>query len=149
MKSKKIIFAIITLLWVAVIFSFSLQPGDVSGDLSGSLIRKILAFFVPGFLDNPEQLEMLHFIFRKCAHFTEFMILGVLSRITLQYMNLRYKGVFGLGFCVAVAALDETIQLFVSGRAGRVQDVLIDSAGAVVGIFVVVIMFEIEREKVR
>ena len=44
-----------------------------------------------------------------------------------------------------VASLDETLQLFVNGRAGRVQDVLIDSAGALVGVLVVFICFKVKK----
>lgn len=137
MKNKKNIFLTITLLWVAVIFFFSLQSGDVSGNMSGSLIEKILAFFAPGVLENSELLEMCHLILRKCAHFTEFMILGLLARNTMQYMKVQFKGTCAMMFCVCIASIDETLQLFVSGRAGRVQDVLIDSTGALVGIVVV------------
>ncbi len=137
MKNKRFIFITITLIWTAVIFSFSLQSGEVSGDLSGSVLEAILGFFMPGVLESPEKLELFHLILRKCAHFTEFMILGVLSSIALKYMKAGYKGIIGLGYCVLIASLDETLQLFVSGRAGRVRDVLIDSAGALVGIVVV------------
>ncbi len=139
MKNKRFIFITITLIWTAVIFSFSLQSGDVSGDLSGSVLEVILGFFMPGVLESPEKLELFHLILRKCAHFTEFMILGILSSIALNYMKVGYKSIVGFGYCVLVASLDETLQLFVSGRAGRVQDVLIDSAGALVGILVVFI----------
>lgn len=139
MKNKRVIFLILTFIWSAVIFSFSLQPGEVSGDLSGSVLEKLLGFFMPGVLENPEQLELFHIILRKCAHFTEFMILGVLCSIALNCMKVGYKGVVGLGYCLFIASLDETLQLFVNGRAGRVQDVLIDSAGALTGILIVVI----------
>lgn len=149
MKNKKLLFTILTFAWVAVIFTFSLQPGDASGDMSGSLVEKILALFMPGVLDNPEQLETLHFIFRKCAHFTEFMILGVLGSITLQYMNVCRKPLLAMAFSVLVASTDETIQLFVSERAGRVQDVLIDSAGALTGILVVFICLKRFQKKKR
>ena len=74
MKNKQRIFTILTLTWTAVIFSFSLQSGDISGDLSGSVLESLLGFFMPSVLDNPEQLELFHLILRKCAHFTEFMI---------------------------------------------------------------------------
>ena len=137
MKNKRFIFITITLIWTAVIFSFSLQSGEVSGDLSGSVLEALLGFFMPGVLESPEKLELFHLILRKCAHFTEFMILGVLSSITLKHMKVGYKSIIGLGYCVLIASLDETLQLFVSGRAGRVQDVLIDSAGALVGIVIV------------
>ena len=142
MKNKRFIFITITLIWTAVIFSFSLQSGEVSGDLSGSVLEALLGFFMPGVLESPEKLELFHLILRKCAHFTEFMILGVLSSIALKYMQIGYKSIIGLGYCVLIASLDETLQLFVSGRAGRVQDVLIDSAGALAGIVVVFICFK-------
>ena len=142
MKNKRFIFITITLIWTAVIFSFSLQSGEVSGDLSGSVLEALLGFFMPGVLESPEKLELFHLILRKCAHFTQFMILGVLSSITLKHMKVGYKSIIGLGYCVLIASLDETLQLFVSGRAGRVQDVLIDSAGALAGIVIVFICFK-------
>ena len=145
MKNKRFIFITITLIWTAVIFSFSLQSGEVSGDLSGSVLEAILSFFMPGVLESPERLELFHLILRKCAHFTEFMILGVLSSIALKHMKVGYKSIIGLGYCVLIASLDETLQLFVSGRAGRVQDVLIDSAGALVGVVVVLIYFKVTK----
>ena len=142
MKNKRFIFITITLIWTAVIFSFSLQSGEVSGDLSGSVLEALLGFFMPGVLESPEKLELFHLILRKCAHFTEFMILGVLSLIALKYMKIGYKSIVGLGYCVLIASLDETLQLFVSGRAGRVQDVVIDSAGALAWIVIVFICFK-------
>lgn len=142
MKNRKIIFTILTLLWVAVIFSFSLQPGEVSGSLSGSFLRKVLESFAPGIFEKletmpQEQLDMWHMILRKCAHFTEFAVLGVLSSLTLLQTKLSRRALAAIGFCLAVAATDETLQLFVDGRAGRVLDVMIDGAGALVGIGVV------------
>ena len=135
---RRRIYTIATLIWVAVIFTFSLQPGEVSGDISGSFLYKILQTFVPGMYDklltySPEQLELFHTVLRKCAHFSEFMILGILSTLTIVHTEFRRKGLWAVCFCVAVAMSDETIQLFIDGRAGRVMDVLIDSSGALVG----------------
>ena len=143
MKNKKVIFTILTLVWVAVIFSFSLQPGEVSGDMSGSFLQKILEWFAPGVFEQletmpQEQLEVWHTVLRKCAHFSEFAVLGVLSSLTVSQTKLSRRGLIALGFCLAVAAMDETLQLFVNGRAGRVVDVMIDGAGALSGIGVVV-----------
>lgn len=124
-----------------MIFSFSLQPGEVSGDISGSFLRKVLEWFAPGVFEKletmpQEQLDMWHMALRKCAHFTEFAVLGVLSSLTLLQTKVKWRGMIAMGFCLTVAAMDETIQLFVSGRAGRVMDVMIDGAGALVGIIV-------------
>lgn len=146
MKTKKRIFIILTLIWTAVIFAFSLQSGAVSGDLSGSIIEKVLAIFMPNILENPEQLEMAHYILRKCAHFTEFMMLGVLARNAMQNMEVHYKGISGFLYCVCIASVDETLQLFISGRAGRVQDVMIDSAGALTGTVLVYVWMKMIRK---
>lgn len=136
-KNKKLAFTIITLIWVCVIFSFSLQTGEASGEISDSLVRKLIAFFMPAAQITSERLEFLELLLRKCAHFTEFLVLGILSSIALRYWKLRYKALCGFGFCVTVAVIDEVLQLFVGGRSGRLMDVMIDGAGAVVGIVMV------------
>ena len=107
------------------------------------MLEALLGLFMPGVLESPEKLELFHLILRKCAHFTEFMILGVLSSVALKYMHVGYRSIIGLGYCVLIASLDETLQLFVSGRAGSVQDVLIDGSGALVGVLVVFICFKV------
>ena len=142
MKNKKIIFAILTLLWVAVIFSFSLQPGEVSGSLSGSFLNKVLEWFAPGVFEKletmpQEQLDIWHVVLRKCAHFTEFAVLGVLSSLTLLQTKVSRRVLVAMAFCLVVASIDETLQLFVDGRAGRVVDVIIDGAGALSGVGVI------------
>lgn len=147
MRNKKVIFIILTLVWVAVIFSFSLQPGEVSGGMSGSFLQKILEWFAPGVFEQLEtmpqkQLEFWHTVLRKCAHFSEFAVLGVLSSLTVSQTKLSRRGLIALGFCLAVAAMDETLQLFVDGRAGRVVDVMIDGVGALSGIGVVFVGFK-------
>lgn len=150
MKRKRIFWLIMTLLWVAVIFSFSLQPSEVSEDVSGSILQDIVAWFasVEVFQQfgtiSQTQLDFAHAVLRKCAHFTEFGILGVLSSLTLSQTKLSRRGLIAIGFCLAIAAMDETIQLFVGGRAGRVLDVLIDGSGALVGIAVI---FGLQRNK--
>ena len=137
MKTKKIVFTIITFAWVAVIFGFSLQPGKVSGDLSGSLTAKIMGVLVPGISDNSSRLQFWNLVFRKFAHFSEYFILGTWSAVTLRQMQVRYRNAAGICFCILVAAIDETIQLFVEGRVGSPLDVLLDSTGAVAGIVAV------------
>ena len=144
MKTKQVIFSILTLIWVEIIFSFSLQPAEISSDISSSFGKKLLEILCPNFVDRlelmpQEQLEFWHMVLRKCAHFAEYMILGVLSGISLIHMELRRRSLVGIGFCMIVAVLDETIQLFVDGRAGKLIDVLLDGAGATVGIALLIL----------
>ncbi len=69
---------------------------------------------------------------RKVAHFTLFFILGTLINMLLGIYGI--KGVFRLISSVlysgAIAFFDETIQLFLPGRAGEITDILTDSFGA-------------------
>ena len=135
---------ILTGIWVCVIFSFSLQPADVSSDTSMGFISKILGVLLPRMMEyvenmSQEQLDVLHFVVRKCAHFTEYMILGILSCSTAMVWDAKKFVRMSILFCVGVACVDETIQLFVGGRAGRIQDVLLDGVGAVVGIVLICI----------
>ena len=135
---------IITLLWVAVIFSFSLQPADTSSQLSLGVGHWLIELLPEAFADKlpsmpQEQLEFLHTLLRKAGHFSEYLILGMLSMFTVLQTELRHKKWVALGFCLLVASVDETIQLFVSGRSGQVSDVVLDCVGALCGI--VVLMF--------
>lgn len=136
--TPKFIYPILTLLWVILIFSFSLQSGDTSAQMSsgfGKWLIQTLLPFAKDFLE--EHWGMVHLLIRKGAHFTEFLVLGVLVRSTLQQYAYRlpaHLGAVAWLMCVVVASCDETIQRFVGGRAGQVQDVLLDSCGALVGV---------------
>ena len=70
-------------------------------------------------------------VLRKCAHVTEYAILG--------FLLLRAIGreVPALLLGVLYAASDELHQHFVHGRHASPIDVLIDSVGLLIGIFVI------------
>ena len=135
MKNKKLFWGTMTILWVIVIFSFSLQPGEVSGNLSGSILEKMLGLFVRVEDLSEAHLELIHTIVRKCAHFTEFMILGVFAGLTVSNTKCMKGFLMAFCFCLVIASADETLQLFIDGRAGRIVDVLIDCSGSAYGLF--------------
>ena len=56
--------------------------------------------------------------------------------------------VIGPGFCLLVASVDETIQLFVSGRSGQVSDVVLDFVGALCGITLLLIIIKVFGKEV-
>ena len=65
----------------------------------------------------------------------EFALLGCLACFTARRFTpkKRWFLTVPIGYAVLTAFADEGIQLFSDGRAGRLTDVLIDSAGAVSG----------------
>lgn len=137
----KLIFPILSLLWVLIILWFSLQDGSTSSLQSGFItanIQKLLASF--GI--NIER-QLLSFLIRKTAHFTEFFILGMLikqSSYILQNNALLY-------LCFLVPILDETVQSFVPGRAMALTDMLIDGAGILCGILVVYVLNQVFNQQ--
>lgn len=138
---SRIVYLLLTLLWVAVIFSFSLQPASTSSQMSRGVGHWLVETFAPTFAEQlatmrVEKLELLHTLLRKAGHFSEYFILGILASLTALQTKLRYRKLSALSFCVLVAAIDETIQLFVSGRSGQVSDVVLDGVGALCGMAV-------------
>lgn len=141
------------LLWTLVIFSFSLQCADTSTDLSLGFIKNVLDLFSPGVWEKLNSLylthlDLIHTIVRKGAHFTEYMILGMLASLAANRTGVPYSWSVAFGYCVLVAAVDETIQRFVEGRYGCVRDVFIDSSGAAVGVLLIFFLMAI-REKCK
>ena len=139
---KKTIFAVLLVLWMGFIFSMSCENAEESSNTSGQTIKVVLTT-VPEFEKQPEEvkvniIEELQFIVRKSAHFIGYMILGILaSGLILYYGNINKKYLLAFLICVIYAISDEIHQLFVPGRAGQVRDVLIDSAGSLLGIIIV------------
>jgi len=134
MQKKKSIWLVLTLIWTVVIILFTLQPGNTSSNLSGSILTRILSWFAPDILNHPTQLNIWHNVLRKSAHFMEYFILGTITIHAVKEMTLKHKRVSAIVYCLFIASLDETIQLFVPGRSGKLTDVMIDFIGALVAI---------------
>lgn len=124
------------IIWMLLIFYLSHQPASMSNQLSTGLTEVILTTvekFAPNFEFN---VRGFHHLVRKNAHFIAYLVLGVLTLKALRRNGRRgYRSVaLALWICVLYAISDEVHQLFIVGRSGEVMDVLIDSAGASVGI---------------
>ena len=126
-----IILAALSVCWAIFIFSNSLQSGESSGEMSGSVteaINKLLGAISPS-------LALTHRFVRKAAHFCEFGVLSTLVSFTLYFFFAKSDKrelwcLLAIPISALVAACDETIQLFVDGRGGSAVDVLIDTSGA-------------------
>ena len=121
-----------------LIFYLSHQPATESNKLSIGIIEKITGIVEKTNLNIDLNIKNLNRIIRKNAHFFAYLILGIL---TLN--GLKNSGIIGgrgfilaLMICILYAVSDEIHQLYIPGRSGQVKDVVIDSAGAVVGILV-------------
>jgi VanZ family protein len=136
MKSKKFKWLLVVV-WMAVIFIFSSQPGDVSDENSKFVIYifNILGIDLNSFLGT-----LANFAVRKLAHFTEYFILYMLMyNALIESFNFRKALIYSVIGVFLYASSDEFHQSFVPERGPSFKDVLIDTSGGVFALFVVYI----------
>lgn len=124
--------------WMGLIFSFSAQPGSDSGALSGSIVESLLQMWHALFPAVSLEADTLHFIIRKGAHFTVYLILGLLVAHALsKSLQIDKKHVLlTIVICCLYAVSDEVHQAFVPNRGPSAWDVLLDTTGSAVGTFI-------------
>lgn len=134
---KKSLYPLLTLIWIGVIFSFSLSNGEASTAQSGLVVGLVRSAFTA--LHIPTEGYNLVFWVRKGAHFSEYFVLGLLIRRTVQDLGNRVY----LCLVFLVPVIDETLQLFSPGRAFSPVDMAIDAAGILSGILVLSFLFKV------
>lgn len=141
---------------MVMIFLFSSQPATKSNELSTGFTRvliEILGKILPVEIETStiiKSVGQLNHYIRKFAHFSVYLVLGILVWRALT--NSKYKNkkfITALIICVIYAATDELHQLFVPGRGGQLKDVFIDSLGALVGITLSEIMYKLKRKQAQ
>lgn len=131
---RKRIFLALTVLAIAFIFGQSIMDRSASEQESGRVFQLLLSM-IRGVGFEPD-LDALHMFIRKAAHFAEFAILGICVgsyALNLGYLHERMYLAMPAWLTLAVAVCDELIQSF-SGRASMVTDIVLDYAGALVGL---------------
>ena len=148
-KTRQLLKCIPMVIVMIGIFVFSMMPGEQSGDTSRSFLMTI-AHIVEGITHkdfSAESIEAWHHFVRKGAHFTEYAVLGM----TVVYaFGERLKKAariipVALTICALYAASDEIHQYFVENRVGSASDVLLDSAGALAGIVIFLLLTRKKR----
>ncbi len=164
--SKKRVFAALTILWMITIFCFSAEPGDESSNLSGGLSYRLISIVDHVFSmhwDETEKLdrvEAISFPIRKAAHMSEYALLGILvfaaatptgreqgQKTKIIISHRRY--IIAISTVFIYACTDEFHQLFVPGRSGQFTDVLIDTAGGLIGLVCILILTACRKDKAQ
>lgn len=120
---------ILMLLWMLLIFIMSSFDATESANQSNFIVNIINNIF------KIENIELLSFIIRKLAHFTEYLILGFLTINMLNKNDISKKYLLSILICIIYATSDEIHQIFVPGRACQIRDILIDSIGSITGVY--------------
>ena len=158
-QNKRLIISVVSgtlmLLLYLLIFTFSEQDGEQSGNLS-ALVSQICVDFL-NLLSGGRWTELflqeLAIYFenpvRKLAHFTEYAILGILIDIFLSQWMRKGKRFYGtlILWIFLSAVSDELHQYFVPGRWASPLDVLLDTCGGAFAVWVITLCAKARDKK--
>jgi VanZ family protein len=117
------------LAWAGLIFTLSTDA--FSGAHTSRIIIPLLHWLLPRASEST--LELAHAVIRKCGHFVEYFILGLLVfravRGPERGWKLRWAAI-ALAIAAAYSASDEFHQSFVPSRGPSAWDSLLDTASA-------------------
>lgn len=125
----------------AALFVFSGTGAAASRGLSQGIIRAASKKVeMPRFIRWIFEVSGLNYnaVLRKAAHVGVFLVLALLvyTACALCRMRLKYRIILTLLICFAYASLDELRQIILPGRTALAWDVLLDMAGAGIGILI-------------
>lgn len=133
---KKIISLILLIGWMVLIFMLSNQNSNVSLNESG----KVIEFISSTSNISNSNIDLWQIIIRKTAHILEYLVLCLLMYNYIRFYS-KSASKWAILFSLIYAIIDETHQLFVSGRTGQPLDILIDSIGIFFG-YIIEVLYE-------
>ena len=144
---KRIIKLVLLLIWMSIIFYFSNQKGIDSSQTSSfatKIIYSVISIFIGKDTINETNFIIEYMpIIRKLAHFSEYMILGLLAYLNIIEYSKTKLILKSFIFSFLFSTSDEIHQYFIENRHCSFKDVLIDSSGAIIGILVCYMLLRI------
>jgi VanZ family protein len=131
----KYLWPLFTLIIAVLLFISSNTVGEASGTASMGLLERIKEWlpFLARF-----DVDFLHFLVRKAAHFVAYSSMGFCMAHSLKYHVKGYRWWLTAWGSVSIyGVLDELHQFFIPGRAMLVSDMILNAASAFLGICVV------------
>ena len=113
---KKTIWHVVLAAYVVFIFSNSLTPADLSSEESGFVMRLVHQAIGAAGLSAPWLTEH---VIRKCAHFSEYTLLGILLFQSMRNLDCgaAFRRQLHMLLIFFIPFVDETLQLFTEGRS--------------------------------
>jgi VanZ family protein len=125
--------------WMSLIFLGSSDSSSYRH--STGLVEPLLHWLFPHMTQG--HIETIHHAIRKCAHLTEYAVLGMLLWRAIRKPRPNdprpwswREALIAILIVFLYASTDEIHQIFVPTRTALVSDVFIDTSGAVLGMLV-------------
>lgn len=143
MQRRKLVTTILLCLCIVFIWHNSLQGAELSGNRSLKITRTLNDWFLDG-----SHIVLAETVVRKLAHFWEYALEGTLMTSVIWAYELKIRRYVCHVVLVGVltALIDETLQLFMEGRAASVGDVWIDLFGFIFGVLIGVLWMWVRRK---
>lgn len=137
-NKKRILFAVLVIVWMITIFCFSNENGETSQGTSDIITNAIINVNQ----ELEKNRETISFCVRKLAHFSIYFVGGILLFEFYSTFDVTKKRIFGMSALTGIcyACFDEFHQLFISGRSGQFRDVCIDSTGVLVALIIITVI---------
>lgn len=132
-----------------MIFGFSSQNGEKSGNLSGKIAKFIVEQVQKNEVKNREEIvQRTEKVIRKVAHFSIYTLVGFLlmSFVSTYQLSEKKRILISLVAGILYATSDEIHQAFVPGRSPQITDVILDTMGVVLGILLLLSILEIGKK---
>lgn len=128
------------LVWAALISVFSTD--FFSWQHTSRIVVPLIKWLFPSF--NPHQINEIHTLIRKSAHFTEYFVFCVLLFRSIRGARTGWRWSWGLAALLIAAGysvLDEVHQAFVASRTASPYDSMLDTFGASCAVLVLWLWF--------
>ncbi|MDR0847211.1 MAG: VanZ family protein [Lactobacillales bacterium] len=87
-------------------------------------------------IDGKNYIATVQFLIRKLAHFSTYLVMGSGLLIGLKGRQVKFATLIALAIPALYACSDEFHQMLTGGRSPLIQDVILDTCGALVGILI-------------
>lgn len=153
-KMKRLVKSILLFIILFSIVAYSWYLSNITGAESNELskgvakvIEELSGKYFPINHSDTFWHTTLNSILRKIAHFMEYMLIGAMACLFFNtlFRKVWHAALSAIVLCPLLAYIDEYKQQFPFGRAHMWADVRLDAYGALLGIFIITLIFFIYR----
>ncbi len=147
---KRIIYWLLTVIFLAGIFMLSSQPASASNNLSRGIVEKGTETAAQIAPTVTKKINLRGFLtdehLRNAAHSVVFSLLALFLTLALKTQGVRHPFLLTAGFCMLYGCFDELYQgYWIAGRGMQLSDMLRDWCGSLP----IILLIYLQNKRVR